>query len=83
MEEIEKKLNLMKYWLFGTYAIVSAAVTAFLYTIILEINGLNPDFEVDQFYQLPVYWFTLVGFAVLLIIFFVIYKAIIDKDQTE
>ena len=83
MDEIEKKLNLMKYWLFGTFAIVAAAVTAFLYMIILEINGLNPDFEVDQFYQLPVYWISLVGFAVILIIFFLIYKALIEKDQTE
>ena len=83
MEEIEKKLNLMKYWLFGTFAIVSAAITAFVYLMIDNINNIRPEEATVQWYGLPIYWIFLAGFAVLLIIFFLIYKALIEKDQTE
>ena len=83
MDEIEKKLNLMKYWLFGTFAIVSAAITAFVYLMIDNINNIKPDAATTQWYGLPLYWVFLGGFAVLLIIFFLIYKAVIEKDQSD
>lgn len=83
MDEIEKKLNLMKYWLFGTFAIVSAAVTAFVYLMIENINNIRPEKATVQWYGLPLYWIFLGGFAVLLILFYLIYKAIIDREESE
>ena len=76
MDEKQKKLNLMKYWLFGSYAIIAAAISAFLFVLFVGLGGTAVDIL-----KLPAFWIFLVGLAVLFIIVFVIYKAIVTRKE--
>jgi len=69
MNDKEKKLNLMRYWLFGSYAIIVAAITAFMYMIIP-----------DDFYRLSEFWGFVGGLAVLFAAVFYIYKTILNRS---
>ena len=74
MDEKQKKLNLMKYWLFGSFSIIAAAVSAFLYLI---YAGLEKS--ATEMLKLPAFWMFLGGMAILFIIIFFIYQAILDR----
>ena len=76
MDEKQKKLNLMKYWLFGSYAIIAAAISAFLFVLFVGLGGTAVDIL-----KLPAFWIFLVGLAVLFIIVFVIYKGIVTRKE--
>ncbi|MGD8456103.1 MAG: hypothetical protein PVF83_06945 [Anaerolineales bacterium] len=76
MDEKQKKLNLMKYWLFGSYAIIAAAISTFLFILFVGLGGSAADIL-----KLPVFWIFLVGLALLFVIVYLIYKAIVDKKE--
>ena len=76
MDEMQKKLNLMRYWLFGSYAIIAAAVSAFLFVLFAGF-GKSPS----EMLKLPVFWIFLVGLGVLFIIVYLIYKAVITRKE--
>ena len=76
MDEKEKKLNLMKFWLFGSYSIIAAAVAAFLFLIFAGLGR-----PATEMLKLPIFWIFLVGMAALFIIVFFIYQAVIDRAE--
>lgn len=66
----EKKLKLMRFWLFGTFVIIFSAATVY----------------VGQFTGMAIftdwrYWASLIITAVLCVVVFFIYKAVLDKKQ--
>lgn len=68
MNEKEKRLNLMRYWLFGSYSIIVAAISAFMYMILP-----------DDFYKLSEYWGFILGLAVLFAAVFYIYRGVMNR----
>jgi hypothetical protein len=76
MDEKQKKLNLMKFWLFGSYAIIAAAISAFLFMIYVGLGK-----SAVEILKLPIFWIFLVGVGVLFIIVFFIYKTVIGLKE--
>jgi len=71
MEEKNKKLKLMRFWLFGIFVIVFAALTAFLYmpakgNLVAAITGA---------------WLIWLILAVLCVLAYFIYKWILDRKK--
>ncbi|MCD4753722.1 MAG: hypothetical protein K8R40_11675 [Anaerolineaceae bacterium] len=66
----DKKLKLMRFWLFGTFIIIFAAATVF----VGQFTGmaLFADWR---------YWASLIITAILCVGAFFIYKAILDKKS--
>ena len=62
-QEKEKKINLMRYWLFGAFAIVFAAFSVY-FGLFLGSNLL----------RLPAYWISVLITAVLCVAAFYFYK---------
>jgi len=76
MDEKQKKLNLMKFWLFGSYAIIAAAISTFLFMIYVGLG--RPAVEI---LKLPVFWIFLVGLGALFIIVFFIYQTVLGGKE--
>lgn len=72
MEEKNKKLNLMRFWLFGTFVIVWAAVLVYLGGVL----GLG----MRIFGELN-FWIALVGTAVLCVIWYYLYNWILSRQS--
>ena len=66
----DKKLKLMKFWLFGTFVIVIAAVTVYL--------GMFAGLSLFSEWR---YWLVVVIAAVLSIGSFFLYQGILNKKQ--
>jgi amino acid transporter len=71
MEEKNKKLKLMRFWLFGVFVIAFAAITAFLYVptkgnLLMAITGA---------------WLIWLILAVACVLFYFIYKWILDRKK--
>ena len=65
-QEKEKKLNLMRYWLFGGFAIIFLAVTVY-FGLFMSSFGL-------RIFTQPSYWIALILTAVLFVVTYFIYK---------
>lgn len=69
-DEKNKMLRLMKFWLFGTFVIIFAASTIYVASVfgtgLLIFRELN-------------YWLAMIGAAVLCVIWFYVYKYLIEK----
>ena len=72
MEENNKKLNLMRFWLFGTFIIIWAAVSVYLGGVL----GLGTRI----FGELN-FWIALVVTAVLCVVWYYIYKWILSRQD--
>ena len=75
-EDKVKRLNLMRFWLFGTFVIVWAATFAFTY---LWIAPVGADFMDVVITALPVWVIT----AVLAVVWYFGYKWWIGRDEGE
>ena len=75
-DDKEKRLNLMRFWLFGTFVIVWAATFAFTY---LWIAPVGADFMDVVITALPVWVVT----AVLAVIWYIGYKWWLGRDEGE
>ena len=75
-EDKEKRLNLMRFWLFGTFAIVWAATFAFTYLWIAPVGAGFMDVVVTA---LPVWVIT----AVLSVVLYFGYKWWLGRDEGE
>jgi hypothetical protein len=75
-EDKEKRLNLMRFWLFGTFVIVWAATFAFTYLWIVPVGA---DFMDVVITALPVWVVT----AVLAVIWYFGYKWWLGRDKEE
>ena len=72
MEENNKKLNLMRFWLFGTFIIIWAAVSVYLGGVL----GLGTRI----FGELN-FWIAFVVTAVLCVIWYYLYKWILGRQS--
>jgi len=70
--EKEKMLNLMKFWLFGTFLIIIVGATIYIGAAL----GLGL-----LMFKIPAYWISLLVAAVLCVISFYIYKGYINKQE--
>ena len=70
--EKEKMLNLMKFWLFGTFLIIIVAETIYVGAA-LRLGLLM--------FKMPAYWITFLVAAVLCVMSFYIYKWYLDKKD--
>jgi len=75
-EDKEKRLNLMRFWLFGTFVIVWAATFAFTYLWVAPVSANIMDVVVTA---LPVWVIT----AVLAVIWYFGYKWWLGRDEGE
>jgi len=75
-EDKVKRLNLMRFWLFGTFVIVWAATFAFTY---LWIAPVGADFMDVVITALPVWVIT----AVLAVIWYFGYRWWLGRDEAE
>jgi uncharacterized membrane protein len=75
-EDKVKRLNLMRFWLFGTFVIVWAATFAFTY---LWIAPVGADFMDVVVTALPVWVIT----AVLAVVWYFGYKWWLGRDEGE
>jgi hypothetical protein len=71
MEEKNKKLKLMRFWLFGFFVIVFAAITAFLY---MPAKG-------DVLMVITSSWLIWLILAVACVAIYFIYKWILDRKK--
>lgn len=71
--EKEKMLNLMRFWLFGTFVIIWAAATLYL--------GGAVGLGLGTLFALPRYWIAVLLAAVLCVISYYIYKWYLDKQE--
>ncbi|GAB4579569.1 MAG: hypothetical protein Fur0022_23070 [Anaerolineales bacterium] len=72
MNDKEKMLGLMRFWLFGTFIIVFAATTVFLggpYKLGTLIFGI------------PSYWVSMVATALLCVGWYYVYKWYLDRQK--
>ncbi len=76
MDDKEKQLNLMRFWLFGTNLIVIMAVTVYAY-FITRAAGAS---ALDIFGQLN-YWIIVLVTVVLSVVVYYVYKGYIDKQE--
>ena len=65
-----KSLSLMKFWLFGTFLIISVATTIFLG----QFLGL-------AVFKLSAYWFSMVAVAVFVVVSFYLYRWYIQRNN--
>ena len=70
--EKEKMLNLMRFWLFGTFIIIMVTATIYIGAAL----GLGL-----LMFKMSSYWITLLVAAVLCAISFYIYKWYLDKQE--
>ena len=70
--EKDKMLNLMRFWLFGTFLIVVVATTLYVGVVL----GLG-----TALFAHPSYWITVLVVAVLCTIWYYIYKWYLDKKE--
>jgi len=75
-DDKEKRLNLMRFWLFGTFVIVWAATFAFTF---LWIAPVGADFMDVVTTALPVWVIT----AVLSVVWYIGYKWWLGRDEGE
>ncbi|MDH3944570.1 MAG: hypothetical protein OEV06_10800 [Anaerolineae bacterium] len=68
--ENEKKLNLMKFWLFGTFVIIFSAVSIYVGGV------LGTGLAIFSTWQ---FWLTVVIAVVLSVLWFYIYKAYLNR----
>lgn len=72
MEEKEKKLNLMRFWLFGTFVIIWAAALVYIGGVLglgLTIFGtLN-------------FWIAFVVTAILCVVWYYLYKWVLERQK--
>lgn len=72
MEEKEKKLNLMRFWLFGTFVIIWAAALVYIGGVLglgLAIFGtLN-------------FWIAFVVTAILCFVWYYLYKWVLERQK--
>ena len=71
MDEKTKKLKLMRFWLFGVFVIVFAALTAFLY---MPAAG-------DLVLAITSAWYIWLIVAVLCVLAYYIYKWILNRKK--
>ena len=70
----KKQLAMMRFWLFGTFVIIFAAVTIYLG------GALGIGVMIVQTVQ---FWLAFVIAAVLTVVMYFVYKAILDRQVTE
>ncbi len=75
-EDKERRLNLMRFWLFGTFVIVWAATFAFTYLWIAPVGADLMDVVITA---LPVWVIT----AVLAVVLYFGYKWWLGRDEGE
>ena len=71
--EKQKMLNLMKFWLFGTFLIIWVAATIYL--------GGALGLGLGVLFSLPKYWISVLLAAVLSVISYYIYKWYLDRQE--
>ncbi|MCH7663611.1 MAG: hypothetical protein IH859_07055 [Chloroflexi bacterium] len=78
----EKKLSMMRFWLVGTVVIVitMVSVAAFFLTEAMGNLADNPGQGMTVF-SLPEYWMTVAIAVVLSVVWYFIYKAILDRQE--
>lgn len=71
MNDKEKMLGLMKFWLFGTFIIIFAATTVYLGGVLK--TGL-------LILQQPNYWISMIVTAVLCVAWYYVYKWYLNRN---
>ncbi len=72
MEENNKKLNLMRFWLFGTFIIIWAAVLVYIGGV--WGTGLSILSQVN-------FWIAVVVTAVLCVLWYYLYKWLLERKK--
>ena len=67
---MDKKLKMMRFWLFGTFIIIFAAAT--IYVGMFTGTAIFADFR---------YWLSMGIAAVLCVVAFFIYKSLLAKEE--
>jgi hypothetical protein len=78
-QEKEKKLKLMRFWLFGAFAIFFVAVTVFFGAIAQAIGIAVGNMSALAVFTYPFYWVFVVVLVVLCVGAWYLYKWYIDR----
>ncbi|MBN2501575.1 MAG: hypothetical protein JXB38_12410 [Anaerolineales bacterium] len=70
----QKQLTMMRFWLFGTFVIIFAAATIYLG------GALGLGLAIVKTIQ---FWLAFVIAAVLSVVMYFVYKAILDRQETQ
>ena len=76
-QEKEKKLKLMRYWLFGAFAIFFAAVTVY-FGMIAQTVGVILN-ENTSIFTSVYYWIFIIILALLCVGFYYFYRWLLDR----
>ena len=79
-QEKEKKLRLMRFWLFGAFAIFFVAVTVYFGAIAQAVGLIVNDPSVFAVFKNVGYWIFVVVLALLCVSAFYIYKWYIGRQ---
>ena len=70
--EIDHKLKLMKFWIFGTFVIIVAGVTIYIGSVVGTGTAIFREMR---------YWIAIIVSAILCAIWFFAYKKYLDQKE--